>query len=214
MLQSNTHLWSTPQQCWVEKDATHSHSSNNAPPTIRYNGTKWERWNKNLKTRTKAMKLAEAQGIAMPAFSKGTFVPVRAGEGWATAPTEPEVEPDQIVSAGIRFFACLPSSGEDGMALDVVDVTSWATKSMLSKEAASKLGVVDSGRDLFSFDVSSLQLRTNGKAKSSKKKKQKQTVGVDKEEENYFARKGVGITAKICKKYLDQMEKDMDSNSS
>lgn len=211
MLQANTHLWSNETQCWVEKDATYSHPpTNSTPSTIRCNGVKWERWSKNLKTRTKAMKLAEAQGIPMPAFSRGTFVPVRAGEGWATAPTEPEVETDQIMSAGIRFLTCLPSVGGDGTLLDVVDVTSWAMKSLLSKEAARQLGAVDSGRELFSFDVSSLQLRNKGKAKNNKKKRQNKTDNVDKEEENKVARKGLGFTAKVSKKYLDQMERDLE----
>lgn len=210
MLKMNTHLWSNEKQCWIEKDATYSHPTNAAPPTIRCNGVKWERWSKNLTTRTKAMKLAEAQGRTMPAFTRGTFVPVRAGEGWATAPTKPEVEPDRIASADIRFLACLPSVGGEGMLLDIVDVTSWAVKSLLPKEAARKLGAVDSGKELFSFDVSSMQLRNRGKAKHNKKKRENKADNAGEGEETMVDRKGVGFTAKISKKYLGQMERDIE----
>ena len=37
------------------------------------------------------------------------------------------------------------------MLLDVVDVTSWAVKSLLPTEAACKLAAVDSGREFFSL---------------------------------------------------------------
>lgn len=205
MLQTNTHLWSNEKCCWIEKDATYSYPTSAAPPTIRCNGVKWERWSKNLKTRTKAMKVAEAQGIPMPAFTRGAFVPVHEGEGWATAPAEPEVESDRIASAGIRFLACLPSAGGEGMPSDVVDVTSWAVKSLLPKEAARKLAVIDSGRELFSFKIGKRR-----KAKIDRKKRENKAHNEGEEGENMADRKGVGFTANISKKYVDQMERDIE----
>mmetsp|Transcript_24752 Transcript_24752/g.52509 ORF Transcript_24752/g.52509 Transcript_24752/m.52509 type:complete len:534 (+) Transcript_24752:128-1729(+) len=219
MLQENTHLWSNQQSCWVKKDSTHSHSSSESttPPTIRWNAARkqWERWSKNLKTRTKAMKQAEAAGIST-AFTKGTFVTVRAGEGWATAPEQPEVEKEQIAIGGIRFFACIPetTSGE----LEVADVTSWATKTLLTKEAARELEAVDSGRELFSFDVSSLLLekkdagKKKAKGKNTKRKKQgeEETLGEEEKEEHSVVRKGIGCTAKVSEKYLDRLRLGKD----
>jgi len=132
MLQNNNHLWSNEQQTWIEKDKIYhpaAHAST-IPSTIRYNTTRkaWERWQKNLTTRTKAMKQSAAIGKVAPPFTKGTFVPVRVGEGWdrhslkehsyqfvlgkdglwASAPDQAEVDNEQIISCGVRFFVCLP----------------------------------------------------------------------------------------------------------
>ena len=107
MLQNNNHLWSTEQQTWIEKDkvyhpAAHTRS---IPPTIRYNTTRksWERWQKNLTTRTKAMKQAAAIGKVAPPFTRGTYVPVRAGEGWASVPDQAEVDSDQFSKAAAKY---------------------------------------------------------------------------------------------------------------
>jgi len=180
MLQNNNHLWSNEQQTWIEKDKVYHPAAHTStiPPTIRYNTTRksWERWQKNLTTRTKAMKQAAAIGKVAPPFTRGTFVPVRVGEGWASAPDQAEVDSEQIVSGGVRFFVCLPMKqqqkqqqqqqqqqqqstvSEKQQLLEVVDVTTWVSKSLLSKEVAREVGAVDSGKELFSLDVSSLLL--------------------------------------------------------
>ena len=222
MLQKNTHLWSKEQKCWIEKDNVYpplievenefvSIKSNN-PPTIRYNGKRnqWERWAKNLTTRTKAMKQGKITFMC-----RGTFVPVRVGEGWASAPDQPEVENEQIISAGIRFFVCLPMQQEgvkEGM-LEVAEVSSWASNTIMPKEAARALGAVDSGKELFSLDVSSLLM--NNKKKSGKKgdknskknsKSKQDERNDDDEEEISVARKGIGCTAQVGAKYLNRMK--------
>ena len=51
------------------------------------------------------MKQAAAIGKVAPPFSRGTFVPVRVGEGWASAPDQAEVDNEQIVSGG--FIRCI-----------------------------------------------------------------------------------------------------------
>lgn len=53
------------------------------------------------------MKQATAIGKVAPPFTRGTFVPVRVGEGWASAPDQAEVDNEQIDSGGVRFFVCL-----------------------------------------------------------------------------------------------------------
>ena len=108
------------------------------------------------------MKQTAAMGKVAPPFTRGTFVPVRIGEGWASAPDQAEVDNEQIISGGIRFFVCLPMKqqqstiSEKQQLLEVVDVTTWVSKTLLSKEVAREVGTVDSGKELFSLDVSSL----------------------------------------------------------
>ena len=231
MLQNNNHLWSNEQQIWIEKDkvyhpAAHTRS---IPPTIRYNTTRkaWERWQKNLTTRTKAMKQAAAIGRKVaPPFNRGAFVPVRVGEGWASAPDQAEVDNEQIVSGGIHFFVCLPmkqqqqqqqqqqsTSSEKQQLLEVVDVTTWVSKTLLSKEVAREVGAVDSGKELFSLDVSSLMIVKKGGKKGNKKsnnnrgtkKNQSKDENNKEEEDETAARKGVGYTARVNDKYIDRM---------
>jgi len=191
MLQNNNHLWSNEQQTWIEKDKVYHPAAHTStiPPTIRYNTTRksWERWQKNLTTRTKAMKQAAAIGKVAPPFTRGTFVPVRVGEGWASAPDQAEVDREQIVSGGVRFFVCLPmkqqqqqqqqqqgTSSEKQQLLEVVDVTTWVSKTLLSKEAAREVGAVDSGKVLFSLDVSSLLIGKKGGKKGNKNSNNKE----------------------------------------
>jgi len=105
------------------------------PSAIRWNDKhdRWDWWSKNLKTRTKALKQAAASGIST-SFTKGKFVPVKVGEGWATAPNQPEVVNDQLVTSGIRLFLCLPMETDDTgdhHLSEVIDVTTWFTKSLL-----------------------------------------------------------------------------------
>ena len=52
--------------------------------------------------------------------------------------------------------------------LEVVDVTTWVSKTLLSKEVARKVGAVDSGKELFSLDVSSLLIGKKGGKKGNK----------------------------------------------
>jgi hypothetical protein len=69
MLKNNAHLWSDEQECWIEKDAVFSADKiQTLPVTIRYNPARkqWERWSKNLTTRTKK----HAEGL----LTKGTFL--------------------------------------------------------------------------------------------------------------------------------------------
>jgi hypothetical protein len=76
MLKNNAHLWSDEQECWIEKDAVFSADRiQTLPVTIRYNQARkqWERWSKNLTTRTKK----HAEGSSL---KKGTFLAVREGE--------------------------------------------------------------------------------------------------------------------------------------
>ena len=77
MLKNNAHLWSDEQESWIEKDAVFSADKiQTLPVTIRYNQARkqWERWSKNLTTRTK--KHAEGSSV----LKKGTFLAVREGE--------------------------------------------------------------------------------------------------------------------------------------
>ena len=208
------------------KYITQLHIQVPSPPTIRYNTTRktWERWQKNLTTRTKAMKQAAAIGKVAPPFTRGTFVPVRIGEGWASAPDQAEVDNEQIISGGVRFFVCLPmkqqqqqqqqgTSSEKQQLLEVVDVTTWVTKSLLSKEVAREVGAVDSGKELFSLDVTSLLIGKKGGKKGNKNsnnnrgpktKQTKENIKGDEEDE-IRARKGVGYTARVNEKYMDRM---------
>jgi len=229
MLQNNNHLWSNEQQTWIEKDKVYHPAAHTStiPPTIRYNTSRkvWERWQKNLTTRTKAMKQAAAIGKVAPPFTRGTFVPVRVGEGWASAPDQAEVDNEQIVSGGVRFFVCLPMKqqqkqqqqqsivSEKQQLLEVVDVTTWVSKTLLSKEVAREVGAVDSGKVLFSLDVSSLLIGKKGRKKGNKnsnnrgKKNQSKDENNkdDEEDETTVARKGVGYTARVNDKYMDRM---------
>lgn len=218
MLLNNNHLWSNEQQTWIEKDKVYHPAAHTStiPPTIRYNTTRkaWERWQKNLTTRTKAMKQAATMGKVTPPFTRGTFVPVRVGEGWASAPDQAEVDNEQLISGGIRFFVCLPvkkqqqqqqSTSEKQQLLEVVDVTTWVSKTLLPKEVAREVGAADSGKQLFSFDVSSLLIgnkKKGGKKKGNKnsnnnrgKKNQSRdenNKGKEEEDDDETARKGVG----------------------
>jgi len=134
------------------------------------------------------MKQAAAIGKVAPPFTRGTFVPVRVGEGWASAPDQAEVDSEQIVSGGIHFFVCLPmkqqqqkqqqqqqqqqqqgTSSEKQQLLEVVDVTTWVLKTLLPKEVAREVGAVDSGKELFSLDVTSLLIGKKGGKKGIKK---------------------------------------------
>ena len=227
MLQNNMHLWSTEQQTWIEKDKVYHPAAHTStiPPTIRYNTTRkaWERWQKNLTTRTKAMKQAAAIGKVAPPFTRGTFVPVRAGEGWASAPDQAEVDNEQIVSGSMRFFVCLPTKqqqqqqqstvSEKQQLFEVVDVTTWVSKTLLSKEVAREVGAVDSGKELFSLDVSSLLIGKKGGKKGNKNsnnnrgpKKNQSKDGNNKDDDDEISvRKGVGYTALVNDKYMDRM---------
>ena len=168
------------------------------------------------------MKQAAAIGKVAPPFTRGTFVPVRVGEGWASAPDQAEVDIEQIVSGGIRFFVCLPMKqqqqqqqqstvSEKQQLLEVVDVTSWVSKTLLSKEVAREVGAVDSGKELFSLDVSSLLIVKKGGKKGNKNsndnrgKKSQSKDGNNMEEDETAARKGVGYTARVNDKYMDRM---------
>jgi hypothetical protein len=143
---------------------------------------------------------------------RGTFVPVRVGEGWASAPDQPEVENEQICG-GIRFFVCLPMQQEnvpEGM-LEVVDVSSWAKATIISKEMARDLGAVDSGKELFTLDVSSWLMNNKKKSgkkgdKNSKSKQDESNDDDDEEDEISVARKGIGCTARVSAKYLNRMK--------
>ena len=218
MLRENTHLWSNQQDTWIEKDATYlppcpTDESREAdlPPTVRWNNARkqWERWSKNLTTRTKAAKQAAAAGLSTE-FTKGTFTVIRVGEGWALAPDEPEVKNKQLTLGYVRFFAYIPA--KDGDLPELVGVTTWAAKTVLPKEAARGLDAVDSGKELFSLDVSSLLPAKQGgkkgkRGKLHKKKAQNNKCADGEEDEgNSVARKGVGCTAIINKKCLDFMQ--------
>ena len=216
MLRENTHLWSNEQRCWIKRNATYSPPSAESieaqdplPATIRYNDTRkqWERWSKNLTTRTKAMKQAAAAGLST-SFTKGTFVGCRAGEGWATAPDQPEVESDQIANYDIHFFVCLPT--KNGEILEVTDVTTWVAKTLLTRDAAHELDAMDSGKELFSVDVSTLLKKGAKKGKGGKnnkngQKKGKRNEGEEEDETICVARKGVGCSARVSERYLDRM---------
>ena len=195
MLKNNAHLWSDEQGCWIEKDAVFSADKiQTLPVTIRYNQARkqWERWSKNLTTRTKK----HAEGSSL---KKGTFLAVREGDGWATSPDEAEIENKLLKTQYIRIFTCLPYN--DGTALDVVDVTSWAAKSLLPIEAAKALLAVDSGKTLFTFDTK----RKAGKGKQKRKNKRSETNQTSTEDE-WIALKGTGATAQLSKYYLDKMQ--------
>ena len=202
MLQQNTHLWSDEEECWIEKDDVFSSpiagdEAHTLPVTLRWDPARkhWERWSKNLTTRTKKQ-------VAGSFLTKGTFLPAREGDGWATSPNEAEIENKQLTPQYIRIFACLPNNDEN---LDVVDVTSWAAKSLLPIEAARALEAVDSGKVLFSFDVSAVKKKGISKIKQKKKSKQAETKQTSPEGD-WVARKGLGATAQISKRYLDKMQ--------
>lgn len=195
MLKNNAHLWSDEQGCWIEKDAVFSaENMQTLPVTIQYNQTRkqWERWSKNLTTRTKKQ--------THSSLTKGTFLAVREGDGWATNPTSPQIENKLLKTQYIRIFTCLPNN--DGTALDVVDVTSWAAKSLLPIEAAKALQAVDSGRNLFTFGT---KKKDAGKGKQKKKNKRAETNQTSTEDE-WIALKGTGATAQLSKYYLDKMQ--------
>ncbi|KAL7549314.1 hypothetical protein ACHAWF_017668 [Thalassiosira exigua] len=218
MLRENTHLWSNQRECWIKKDSVYSPPSAGSdggsavaiPETIRWDDARkqWERWSKNLTTRTKATKRADGAGIAAP-FTRGAFVAVRAGEGWASAPDHPEAEKDRIASERVRFF--LASPARTGGVLEVADVTSWAAQTLLTKKAAREADAVDSGRALFSIDaLASSQSEKGGKKgrggiKKSTRRRQHEDENVEGEEGTTAARKGAGCTARISKKYLDRL---------
>ena len=75
-------------------------------------------------------------------------------------------------------------------------MTTWVSKSLLSKEVAREVCAVDSGKVLFSLDVSLLLIgKKEGKKgnKNSKKKNQtKDGNNKGEEEDETSARKGVG----------------------
>lgn len=200
MLHQDAHLWSDENKCWIEKDQvfhppSHGDEAQTLPSTIRWNPARkqWERWSKNLTTRTKK----QTSGSSL---TKGTFLPAREGDGWASSPDEAEIETKNLTTQCIRFFACLPNKNAD--TLDVADVTSWASKSLLPKEAARALEAVDSGKVLFSFDVPTVNKKGGGKGKPKKKNK-----GVDaSSEDDLIAVKGIGATARVSQRYLDKMQ--------
>ena len=202
MLHQNSHLWSVENECWVEKDEVFSPpldgEEHTLPSTIRWNPARkqWERWSKNLTTRTKK------QHLTGSSLTKGTFFPAREGDGWATSPNEAEIESKQLATQSIRFFACLPNNADS---LDVVDVTSWASTSLLPKEAARALDAVDSGKTLFSFDVPALNKKDSGKGKQKKKNKGAEANHASSEDD-LIARKGYGATAQVSQRYLDKMQ--------
>lgn len=196
MLKNNAHLWSDEQECWIEKDAVFSADKiQTLPVTIRYNQARkqWERWSKNLTTRTKK----HAEGSSL---TKGSFLAVREGDGWATSPDEAEIENKLLKTQYIRIFTCLPNN--DGTALVVVDVTAWAAKSLLPIEAAKALQAVDSGKTLFTFDT---KRKDAGKGKQRKKNK-RADINQTNTEDEWIALKGTGATAQLCKYYLDKMQ--------
>uniref|UniRef100_A0A7S2KR50 Uncharacterized protein n=1 Tax=Skeletonema marinoi TaxID=267567 RepID=A0A7S2KR50_9STRA len=202
MLDQNAHLWSDENECWIEKDQVHhppldGDEAHTLPSTIRWNPARkqWERWSKNLTTRTKK----QTSGSSL---TKGTFLPAREGEGWATSPNEAEIENKQLTTQGIRFFACLPNNDDS---LDVVDVTSWAATSLLPKEAARLLDAVDSGRVLFSFDVPAVNKKGAGKGKQKKKKKGAEAKQASSGND-CIALKGIGATAQVSERYLNKMQ--------
>lgn len=192
MLKNNAHLWSDEQGCWIEKDAVFSADKiQTLPVTIRYNQARkqWERWSKNLTTRTKK----HAEGSSL---TKGSFLAVREGDGWATSPDEAEIENKLLKTQYIRIFTCLPNN--DGTALVAVDVTAWAAKSLLPIEAAKALQAVDSGKTLFTFDTK----RKDEQRKTNKRAETNQTST----EDEWIALKGTGATAQLSKYYLDKMQ--------
>ena len=113
---------------------------------------------------------------------------------------EAEIENKLLKTQYIRIFTCLPNN--DGTALDVVDVTSWAAKSLLPIEAAKALQAVDSGRNLFTFET---KKKDTGKGKQRKKNKRAETNQTSTEDE-WIALKGTGATAQLNKYYLDKMQ--------
>lgn len=206
MLQQNSHLWSNEEECWIEKDDVFSppiagDDAKILPVTIRWNPARkqWERWSKNLTTRTKK----QASGSSL---TKGTFLPAREGDGWATSPNEAEIENKQLTTQSIHFFACLPSNTDT---LDVVDITSWAAKSLLPKEAARALEAVDSGKVLFSFDMSAVNVKMKGVGVGKGKQYSKNKIEKAKQtghEDDWIAMKGIGATAQVSERYLDKMQ--------
>ena len=75
------------------------------------------------------------------------------------------------------------------------------------------MGAVDSGKELFSLDVSSLRIGKKGGKKGNKnsnnnrgkKNQSKDGNNKDNEEDEAAARKGVGYTARVNDKYMDRM---------
>lgn len=203
MLHQDAHLWSDENECWIEKDQVfrpppYDDETQTLPSTIRWNPARkqWERWSKNLTTRTKK----QTSGSSL---TKGTFLPAREGDGWASSPDEAEIETKHLTTQCIRFFACLPNINAD--TLDVVDVTTWASKSVLPKEAARALEAVDSGKVLFSFDVSVVKKKGGGKGKPKKKNKGANAIQASSDDD-WIAVKGIGATATLSQRYLDKMQ--------
>ena len=86
--------------------------------------------------------------------------------------------------------------------MDIVDVTSWAAKSLLPIEAAKALQAADSGKTLFTFDT---KKKDAGKGKQKKKNKRAE-INQTSTEDEWIALKGTGATAQLSKYYLDKMQ--------
>ena len=108
------------------------------------------------------------------------------------------------------------TSSEKQQLSEVVDVTTWVSKTLLSKEVAREVGAVDSGKELFSLDVTSLLIGKKGGKKGNKKSnnnrgpkknqsKDENNKDDEEDEDEISARKGVGYTARVNDKYMDRM---------
>mmetsp|Transcript_6732 Transcript_6732/g.8354 ORF Transcript_6732/g.8354 Transcript_6732/m.8354 type:complete len:473 (+) Transcript_6732:67-1485(+) len=142
----STHLWCPRTMTWMTRDATYDATDEgDLPVTIRWNATsrKWERWCKNLKTKLSKKKKAAAESAdASSSLTKGSWFPVKIGDGWVSAPSKAESDDDLIGNADVRFYACW----EEGI---VVDCTSWVSSALMTRETPRALGVVDGGKVVF-----------------------------------------------------------------
>jgi len=109
---------------------------------IKYERGRWERWAKNLKTKTKK------------GGPKGSWVLIKVGDGWSSAPLKLETPNENLTDSDIRFYGCIAKH-------QVIDCTDWVVNTLVTKSSARALGVVDNGRVLFTF--SNLNGKEEGK---------------------------------------------------
>ena len=155
-------LYDPVSERWVARGAPCARDDGDAVASLRFNAERacWERWYKNLATKTKADKSptkkkragdddddAPAAGAGAAARAGGMWVRAKAWEGWASAPAKLTTDDEFVGDSDVQFFVCVPASAIDPSAAAadeaVFECTAWVESHLMLRDAARGLGMVD-----------------------------------------------------------------------
>lgn len=139
-----THLYDESSGMWRQMNECEKDAFGSVVPSLRYHDGHWERWQKNLKTKSKhSTEDAYRAG--------GQWMRVRANEAWISAPQKLKVENDTLAGSDLEAFLCFNRGGEDV----VIECSEWAFAQFAPRDTFRSIGVIDASKSVMKASVGS-----------------------------------------------------------